>query len=271
MPGFWGAGLWGDKGCLGLLGLVLCGRSRCWEALRRGQALRLWPLPRSREEPPTQEPPWHPFRAVKPVWSLAEAVSRVFLCKRHHWPRAQAAAVTSPGTAWPRGLAPVSELSPKQGKRWPAALRGRCLPPCLGQDEHIISPQVKFIHDQCSPKPKYRGFFHGVREIVREQGESQGSDVLSPSSTPMLGGRGGRWGTSAGWDQLPGEVFCWCSPPIPSLAAGLKGTYQGLTATVLKQGSNQAIRFFVMTSLKNWYKGTLPPCPQGTLAVPLAP
>eukprot|EP00061_Rhincodon_typus_P008255 g30705.t1 len=36
---------------------------------------------------------------------------------------------------------------------------------------------------------------------------------------------------------------------------GLKGTYQGLTATILKQGSNQAIRFFVMTSLKNWYKG----------------
>lgn len=37
--------------------------------------------------------------------------------------------------------------------------------------------------------------------------------------------------------------------------AGLKGTYQGLTATVLKQGSNQAIRFYVMTSLRNWYKG----------------
>ncbi|XP_044296653.1 tricarboxylate transport protein, mitochondrial [Varanus komodoensis] len=65
--------------------------------------------------------------------------------------------------------------------------------------------KVKFIHDQCSPQPKYRGFFHGVREIIREQ--------------------------------------------------GLRGTYQGLTATVLKQGSNQAIRFFVMTALRNWYKG----------------
>lgn len=40
------------------------------------------------------------------------------------------------------------------------------------------------------------------------------------------------------------------------LSQGLKGTYQGLTATVLKQGSNQAIRFFVMTSLRNWYQGT---------------
>uniref|UniRef100_A0A672JE09 Tricarboxylate transport protein B, mitochondrial-like n=1 Tax=Salarias fasciatus TaxID=181472 RepID=A0A672JE09_SALFA len=68
--------------------------------------------------------------------------------------------------------------------------------------------KVKFIHDQTSAKPKYKGFFHGVREIVRAQ--------------------------------------------------GLRGTYQGLTATVLKQGSNQAIRFFVMTSLKNWYKGDDP-------------
>lgn len=66
----------------------------------------------------------------------------------------------------------------------------------------------------------------------------------------------------------------WCSgvplSPLPSpqlgpgkhqydshacLPLGLKGTYQGLTATVLKQGSNQAIRFFVMTSLRNWYRG----------------
>uniref|UniRef100_A0A674CQY1 Solute carrier family 25 member 1 n=1 Tax=Salmo trutta TaxID=8032 RepID=A0A674CQY1_SALTR len=64
--------------------------------------------------------------------------------------------------------------------------------------------KVKFIHDQSSANPKYRGFYHGVREIIRTQ--------------------------------------------------GIRGTYQGLTATVLKQGSNQAIRFYVMTSLRNWYK-----------------
>ncbi len=65
--------------------------------------------------------------------------------------------------------------------------------------------KVKFINDQNSAKPKFRGFFHGVGEIVREQ--------------------------------------------------GLKGTYQGLTATIMKQGSNQAIRFFVMETLKDWYRG----------------
>ncbi|MBN3298898.1 TXTP protein, partial [Amia calva] len=74
----------------------------------------------------------------------------------------------------------------------------------------VVCPMetIKFIHDQCSSNPKYKGFFHGVREIIRQQ--------------------------------------------------GLKGTYQGLTATVLKQGSNQAIRFYVMTSLRNWYKGDNP-------------
>lgn len=30
--------------------------------------------------------------------------------------------------------------------------------------------QVKMIHDQCSLRPRYRGFFHGVGEIIREQG-----------------------------------------------------------------------------------------------------
>lgn len=37
--------------------------------------------------------------------------------------------------------------------------------------------------------------------------------------------------------------------------SGVRGTYQGLTATVLKQGTNQAIRFYVMNALRNWYKG----------------
>ena len=30
--------------------------------------------------------------------------------------------------------------------------------------------KVKFIHDQTQPNPKYRGFFHGVRTIVKEEG-----------------------------------------------------------------------------------------------------
>eukprot|EP00118_Oscarella_pearsei_P021588 m.242958 g.242958 ORF g.242958 m.242958 type:complete len:325 (+) comp40231_c0_seq2:424-1398(+) len=30
--------------------------------------------------------------------------------------------------------------------------------------------KVKFIHDQTQPKPQYKGFFHGIRQIVRKQG-----------------------------------------------------------------------------------------------------
>ena len=30
--------------------------------------------------------------------------------------------------------------------------------------------KVKFIHDQTQPNPKYKGFFHGVRTIVRQEG-----------------------------------------------------------------------------------------------------
>ncbi|GAB1861446.1 Citrate transport protein [Camponotus japonicus] len=82
---------------------------------------------------------------------------------------------------------------------------------CAGVCEAIfaVTPmetiKVKFINDQRSANPKFRGFFHGVHLIVKEH--------------------------------------------------GFKGVYQGLVPTILKQGSNQAIRFFVMETLKDWYKG----------------
>jgi solute carrier family 25 citrate transporter 1 len=64
--------------------------------------------------------------------------------------------------------------------------------------------KVKFIHDQNSANPKYKGFYHGVREIIKQN--------------------------------------------------GIGGIYKGVTATIIKQGSNQAIRFFVMESLKHEYR-----------------
>lgn len=65
--------------------------------------------------------------------------------------------------------------------------------------------KVKFINDQRSAKPQYKGFFHGVSTIIKQE--------------------------------------------------GFMGVYKGLTATIIKQGSNQAIRFYVMESLKDIYKG----------------
>ena len=32
--------------------------------------------------------------------------------------------------------------------------------------------KVKFIHDQTQPKPQYRGFLHGVRTIIKREGEA---------------------------------------------------------------------------------------------------
>ena len=36
---------------------------------------------------------------------------------------------------------------------------------------------------------------------------------------------------------------------------GIGGVYKGLLPTVLKQGSNQAIRFFVYENMKHWFQG----------------
>ena len=50
---------------------------------------------------------------------------------------------------------------------------------CAGVSEAILAVtpmetvKVKFIHDQNQPNPKYRGFSHGVREIVREHGNRE--------------------------------------------------------------------------------------------------
>lgn len=77
--------------------------------------------------------------------------------------------------------------------------------------------KVKFINDQRSAQPRYKGFVHGVGMIVREQ--------------------------------------------------GIGGVYKGLTATIIKQGSNQAIRFFVMETLKDMYRGGDPKKPVPKLVV----
>ena len=34
--------------------------------------------------------------------------------------------------------------------------------------------KVKFIHDQRLPNPRFKGFFHGVRQIIHESGKRIG-------------------------------------------------------------------------------------------------
>lgn len=73
----------------------------------------------------------------------------------------------------------------------------------------VVTPmetiKVRFIHDRRLPKPRFKGFIHGIVTIIKEH--------------------------------------------------GLGGIYKGVTATILKQGTNQAIRFFVVETCKDAYRG----------------
>ena len=53
----------------------------------------------------------------------------------------------------------------------------------VGEAILIVCPmetvKVKFIHDQTQPNPKYKGFLHGVRTIIKEEGSTySGRDNL---------------------------------------------------------------------------------------------
>uniref|UniRef100_A0A6P7GMB4 Citrate transport protein n=1 Tax=Diabrotica virgifera virgifera TaxID=50390 RepID=A0A6P7GMB4_DIAVI len=73
----------------------------------------------------------------------------------------------------------------------------------------VVTPmetiKVKFINDQRSAEPRFKGLIRGVATIIKEE--------------------------------------------------GLGGTYKGMTATVLRQGTNQATRFFIMETFKDYYRG----------------
>lgn len=67
------------------------------------------------------------------------------------------------------------------------------------------------------------------------------------------------------------HLFCcvehFCTTLLNFFFSGIHGVYQGLVPTILKQGSNQAIRFFVMESCKHWYRGGDPDVKVPTLVV----
>ena len=46
--------------------------------------------------------------------------------------------------------------------------------------------KVKFINDQASPNPKFRGFFHGVRTIIRTEGELSEAGLLAVSQVGRM-------------------------------------------------------------------------------------
>ena len=64
-----------------------------------------------------------------------------------------------------------------------------CINSYFSKTRMLIPPpppvQVKFIHDQTSANPKYKGFYHGVREIINTQGE-ESLPVLDQPTVTLL-------------------------------------------------------------------------------------
>ena len=86
----------------------------------------------------------------------------------------------------------------------------------------IETLKVRLIADQRRKMPKYRGLFHAASTIVREE-------------------------------VIPLIFLHWFIIFFLFHLKGVGGLYRGWGPTVMKQGSNQAIRFFVMESLRNVY------------------
>jgi solute carrier family 25 citrate transporter 1 len=88
-----------------------------------------------------------------------------------------------------------------QGKKFLAGL-------LAGASEAVLAVcpmetvKVKFVHDQSLAEPKFKGFLHGLRKIIKNE--------------------------------------------------GIGGIYKGVAPTVLKQASNQGIRFLVYDNVKNY-------------------
>uniref|UniRef100_A0A8C6RD97 Citrate transport protein n=1 Tax=Nannospalax galili TaxID=1026970 RepID=A0A8C6RD97_NANGA len=94
--------------------------------------------------------------------------------------------------------------------------------------------KVKFIHDQTSPNPKYRGFFHGVREIVREQG-NQGEGPALES---------GAWEAPDVFGNTPLDV--------------IKTRMQGLESHKYRNTLDCGLQILKKEGPRAFYKGTVP-------------
>ena len=81
--------------------------------------------------------------------------------------------------------------------------------------------QVRLIADQRRKNPTYRGLFHCATSILKEEVSEK---ICRKKNMVMF-----------------------------FMFQGVSGLYRGVGPTIMKQGSNQAIRFFVMESLRNKY------------------
>ncbi|CAJ0584243.1 unnamed protein product, partial [Mesorhabditis spiculigera] len=163
---------------------------------------------------------------------------------------------------------------------------------CITFPTEYVKTQLQL--DERSAQPKYKGPIDCVKQTVRGHGFFglyRGLSVLLYGSIPKSGARfgtfeylKGRAADENGNLSPVKRLLCGLGAVTPMetikvklihdqtlekpkyrgfahgvstivRTEGLKGIYQGLSATIMKQGSNQAIRFFVMETLKDWYRG----------------
>ncbi|KJH46464.1 hypothetical protein DICVIV_07459 [Dictyocaulus viviparus] len=155
---------------------------------------------------------------------------------------------------------------------------------CITFPTEYVKTQLQL--DERSAKPKFKGPIDCVKQTVKSHGFFglyRGLSVLIYGSIPKSSFRFGTF------EFLKGKAIDDKGnlTPLKRLACGLgagvseaifavtpmetvkvkfindqalpnpryKGIYKGVVATIAKQGTNQAIRFFVMETLKDWYRG----------------
>ena len=101
--------------------------------------------------------------------------------------------------------------------------------------------QIKFVDDLNSPKQKYKGLFHGIRTIIKEQGQCFIRRKIVDNCRICLVKRCRK----RSWTM---------SFSLYLFVAGLRGIYQGCSATVIKSVTSQGTRFLVIESLKDRYR-----------------
>jgi len=137
----------------------------------------------------------------------------------------------------------------------------------------VTTPQetikVKLIHDQfLSEKPRFKGFFHGVSTIIREEGAAQCYKGLAPTIVKVSTAQATRFGIfnalPAEWRKTP-----WGAAGCGALAGGIsvilfqyidvvKSRMQGLEAHKYRNSVDCFFKILSNEGVSGLYKGVTP-------------
>lgn len=98
----------------------------------------------------------------------------------------------------------------------------------------VVTPvetiKVNVINEMAKPNPRYLGVFSAIKNITKRQGNMKQCRMM-----------------------LYHKLLFNIEQLQPIL--GIRGLYMGLSITALKEGTNQAVRFYLMCTQKDFYTG----------------